>query len=230
MPTGTILLFDIDGTLLDSGGTGRRALRAAFDERFGRPDACDLIPFGGMTDRAIVRRAHEAIGQPCPEDAIDELLRLYLPHLARETSPPRRATLLPGVTEALDRAAAAPRLCFGLGTGNIRAAALLKLRMVGLDERFAFGGFGCDAEPRHELLRAGAERGALRLGLPLASCRVVVIGDTPRDIEAAHAIGASCLAVATGGFTREQLAAHAPALCCADLTDPAAGRFLFSPA
>ena len=112
-----------------------------------------------------------------------------------------------GVLAALDAGATWPGVAIGLGTGNIRAGARVKLEHVGIFDRFAFGGFGCDHEDRTELLRVGAARGARVLGAARNGCRVVVIGDTPRDVEAARAIAAEALGVATGRFTAADLTA-----------------------
>ena len=158
-----------------------------------------------MTDRAIARAGLAAIGvEPTPA-AIDDLLVAYLAILADEIVA-SRAVVHAGIEPALD-AAAASGAAVGLGTGNLRAGARLKLARVGLHERFAFGGFGCDDEARDALLRVGAERGARALGASIEACRVVVVGDTPKDVAAARAIGAECLAVATGSFSTEALAA-----------------------
>jgi phosphoglycolate phosphatase-like HAD superfamily hydrolase len=113
--------------------------------------------------------------------------------------------VLPGVLELLDALEGSRGVALGLGTGNIEAGARIKLTPARLSERFAFGGFGCDAEDRAELLEAGARRGAAALGAARARCRVVIIGDTPLDVAAAHAIGAECLAVATGNFDVDAL-------------------------
>src|SRR6185312_16357516 len=154
----TILLFDIDGTLLDTGGAGRRSMERAFADRHARRDACAGISFGGMTDRAIARAGLAAIGvEPTPA-AIDDLIAAYLAVLAEELAA-SSAVVHAGIEPALDAAAAAGA-AVGLGTGNVRAGARLKLARVGLHERFAFGGFGCDDEARDALLRVGAERGA----------------------------------------------------------------------
>ncbi len=223
----TLLLFDIDGTILNTGGAGHRAMEAAFQRRHRRPDACRGFSFGGMTDRAILRRSLRAIEAPEDDGEIGALLDLYLEHLAAELrGSPDAAALCPNVIPLLDHLATHQQTAVGLGTGNVRAGALLKLAAVGLAERFSFGGFGCDAEDRGALLRAGALRGADALGMSLDRCRVVVIGDTPRDVEAARAIGARCVAVATGTFSREQLASCAPDLCCDDLSDERLRSFL----
>jgi phosphoglycolate phosphatase-like HAD superfamily hydrolase len=216
----TVLLFDIDGTLMDSGGAGRRSIERAFDRLHRRRDACDRIRFGGMTDRAIARAGLSALGiEPTPA-AVDALLAAYLDALAEEL-PASKATVHAGIEAALDASAAASA-AVGLGTGNLREGARLKLGRVGLAGRFSFGGFGCDHETRSELLRIGAERGAALLGASLSACRVVIIGDTPKDIDAALAIGAECIAVATGTFPLEELVACGPTRAFRDLDEEGA--------
>jgi phosphoglycolate phosphatase-like HAD superfamily hydrolase len=198
-PRGTVLLFDVDGTLLTCGGAGRRAMEQAFVDVCGRDDVCGFS-FGGGTDRAIARQGLRNAGLE-PEDAhIDALLTRYLAHLEPALAGSAGYALMPGVPALLDRLLVREGLAVGLGTGNLEPGARAKLRPGGLEERFAFGGFGSDHEERARLIEVGAQRGAARLGLPRERCRVVVIGDTPRDVEAARAIGADCVAVATGGF------------------------------
>jgi phosphoglycolate phosphatase-like HAD superfamily hydrolase len=211
----TVLLFDIDGTLISTNGAGRRSMEGAFERYAGRRDAC-TFPFGGMTDRAIVRAGLEALGRPRDDAEIDAVLALYLQVLEREITT-AECLVHRGVEAALDAAAARPGYAIGLGTGNLRDGARLKLGRVGLFERFAFGGFGCDHERRDELLRIGAARGAAALGAPIEACRVVVIGDTPKDVAAAHAIGAESIAVATGPYREDALAEHHPTRLFADL-------------
>lgn len=219
MPRPTVLLFDIDGTLVTTGGVGRRAIERTLEVVHGRADACDRIAFGGMTDPAIVRAALAAIGVATTRAAIDAVLDAYVRILEEEVraADGARYRIHPGMLEAiqtgLERGAAV-----GLGTGNIRAGARIKLERVGLFERFAFGGFGCDSEDRVELLRIGAQRGAQQLGVSLAECRIVVIGDTPKDVAAAHGIGAECIAVATGGASADELLACGANRVFADLT------------
>lgn len=198
----TVVLFDIDGTLIVTGGTGRRAVNRAFSKLYGRADACDSFGFDGMTDRLIARLGLSAIGVEVTAEAIDGWLEEYLLALADEVARADNASfrLLPGMHGAISAAQGA-EMAVGLGTGNVREGARIKLERVGVHHHFRFGGFGCDAEARPELIRAGAERGAEQLGVPLARCRVVVIGDTPRDVEAARTIGAECIAVATGRYS-----------------------------
>ncbi|MEO7329112.1 MAG: HAD hydrolase-like protein [Minicystis sp.] len=216
----TVFLFDIDGTLLNSAGAGRRAMTRCFESRYRRPDACAAMSFGGMTDRAILRGGLEAIDIPVTDEAIDELLSIYLAILQDEMDRSEGCTVPAGILAALDAIAARGDMALGLGTGNIEEGARIKLRKVGLAERFSFGGFGSDHEHRPTLIGIGAERGATLLGHPRAHCRVVIIGDTPKDITAAQAIGAECIAVATGGFTVDALAPHRPTRVFRDLAEP----------
>ncbi len=205
----TVLLFDVDGTLVTTGGVGRRALEVAFERSFGRRDACKSFRLDGMTDRAIIRAGLGAIGIEPTEPLIDQVVIDYLRVLAEEVAAAPDATyrVHAGMASTLDAAHGVAGVAVGLGTGNIREGARIKLERVGIYHRFAFGGFGCDAEDRTALIRRGAERGAARLAAPVAECRVVVIGDTPKDVAAAQAIGAECVGVGTGSFSAEQLLA-----------------------
>jgi len=184
------------------------------------------VPFGGMTDRAIVRAGLRALGEPAEgpaaEAAIDAVLAGYLPILADELAATPGIRLHPGVSAALDAAASRRGVAVGLGTGNIRPGALLKLGRVGIADRFAFGGFGSDHEDRATLLAIGAARGAARLGCARERCRVVVVGDTPRDVVAARAIGAESLVLATSGFTEVALRSSGATHVFSDLAAPGA--------
>lgn len=207
-----VLLFDVDGTLIRSGGAGSRALERAVAEAFGLGPVKASFSFAGGTDRAIFRRLLRECGVEPTEDALARTVAVYLAILEEEIAAAAAYRVNPGIEPALEalagRAAAhAASLAVGLGTGNVEAGARIKLARADLNRHFAFGGFGCDDEDRAALLRAGAARGAARLGAAPGACRVLVIGDTPRDVAAAHAIGARCLAVATGGATPDALAA-----------------------
>ena len=204
----TVLLFDIDGTLVTSGGAGRRSIDRAFESLHGRADACAHFAFDGMTDRGIARLGLQAIGVSVDAAAIDALLARYVECLdeAVRAVPDEKYIVHDGVREAVEAGLAAG-MAVGLGTGNVREGARVKLSRVGLFEKFSFGGFGDDHELRPELIRRGAERGAAKLGLALSEVRVVVIGDTPKDVSAAQAIGAESIAVATGGSSVNQLRA-----------------------
>lgn len=230
----TIILFDVDGTLVLTGGAGRRALARAFQEVCGRADALDGIRLGGMTDRLIVRDGLRAIDHPHDPALVDRVLEAYVGHLPELVLASERYRVLPGVfatvRAVVERAAAGAPMAVGLGTGNLRRGARIKLSRGGLDAYFPFGGFGCDHEDRAELLRAGVRRGAARLGVTPGSCRVVIVGDTPRDVHAARAIGAECVCVGTGDFPRDALLQHGATAAFDDLTDPAVVPTLYGAA
>lgn len=218
--TPTVLLFDIDGTLLHAGGAGRRAVARVFGERFARREVFDDVRFHGMTDRAIVRGGLVRAGLAADEAAIDAVCTAYLTALAVEVPRSVDFRIMPGAAALLDALAGRAGLAVGLGTGNLRDGARIKLEHARLFHHFAFGGFGCDAEDRALLLRIGAERGARHLRRALGDCRVIVIGDTPKDVAAAQAIGADSLAVETSGFAGAELLAAGATWAFADLADP----------
>lgn len=212
-----VLLFDIDGTLISTGGAGNRAIHRAFAEVHGRADACAHFKFGGMTDRAIAREGLRTIGKSDSADDIEAVLAVYVRLLAEELKTTEGHRVHAGIHAALAAAEARERCAIGLGTGNVEAGARAKLTPVSLHHRFAFGGFGSDHEDRAQLIAIGQARGAERLGLPLRAVRTVVIGDTPKDVSAAHANGAFALAVATGGFSVDELRATGADLVVPDL-------------
>jgi phosphoglycolate phosphatase len=223
----TVLLWDIDGTLISTAGVGRRALEATFERRWNR---CDVLafPFDGMTDPLILRQGMAAMGMDAAE--IDRefgpTLEIYLDVLAEACAVAQSFRIHAGIEAALALVAGRPNFSVGLGTGNVEPGARLKLGPVGLNRYFEFGGFGSDHGDRAQLIGIGANRGAARLGLPRAECRVVVIGDTPKDIAAAQAIGAESIAVATGSFDVAALAAAGATWALANLADPMAATAL----
>jgi phosphoglycolate phosphatase-like HAD superfamily hydrolase len=216
----TILLFDIDGTLIDGRGAGRRAMEAAMAAVIGDGGGLPTMRFAGMTDRAIVRQGLGERGRL--DDApsiVERVLAEYLRRLPEEVAAtPGR--VLPGVTAVLDALRDRAGIALGLGTGNLRLGAEVKLGAVGLWPRFAFGGFGCDHEDRTELVRIGLRRGAVALGVPREACRAIVVGDTPRDVEAARAAGAQSLAVGTSWYSCAQLQDAGATWTVADLAVP----------
>ena len=202
--TPTIVLYDVDGTLITTGDAGRLALEHAFEEAYQRPGVFDFS-FAGMTDRAILRGGLRRSGLPDDARALERIMDVYLDVLRREVEAAERYFVHSGIVRSIEALLGAPNVAVGLGTGNIEKGARIKLDRARLNDYFGFGGFGCDAEDRAELIAAGAHRGAQRLGRPLDQCRLVIIGDTPKDAAAAHANGGECIAVATGGCTREEL-------------------------
>ena len=215
-----LLLWDIDGTLVASGGAGARALRTALIRTFAIDDSLDDIDFAGRTDRWIIRQILQKFSLPATEENFTRLLDAYLAALPAELAHPH-ARVLPGVHAVLAAATRAD-LAQGLLTGNVRRGAQTKLAHHGLWDHFAFGAFGDDSEVRNELGPHALRRARAHTGADFAADRVWIIGDTAHDIACARAIGARALAVATGGHTLDALAAHRPDALLPDLTDTAA--------
>jgi len=211
------LLFDLDGTLTRSSGAGTRALAAAVGARMRAAQELRKMRLDGMTDRAIARLllAAERHGPPqdVPDADIDAVLSQYLVALANECEA-KAYVALPGVTELLDRLAKRSDVLLGLCTGNLEPGARLKLSCVGLWERFRFGGYGSDAEPRPEIVRT-----AWRRARELGATEALVIGDTPRDILAAHEAGLPACGVASGRWTVHDLSTHGPEVVMQDFAD-----------
>jgi phosphoglycolate phosphatase len=222
----TVFLFDIDGTLVNTKGAGRRAMERAFELVAGRRNAVENLVFAGMTDRAIARLGLATVFPTVTEERIDQLLAAYLAALTEELSATSDSVIYPGCESLLAWIQTQPEVAIGLGTGNVRDGAMRKLEAVGLEHHFSFGGFGCDAENRAELLRHGAMRGAAKLAKTLEECRTVVIGDTPKDIAAAREIGAECLAVGTGRYSVSELLMAGACAAVPDLEHQATRPFL----
>jgi phosphoglycolate phosphatase-like HAD superfamily hydrolase len=211
-------LFDIDGTLVRSGGAGLRALEQAFVARFGVADAMAGIHPDGKTDPLIVGEMFAArLGRAPSAEEITALLADYERHLAALVATNVGFRVLPGVREVLERLAARGA-AVGLCTGNTARGAQLKLEHLDLWRYFSFGGYGSDHAERSEVVRTAIARGAAWLGRAVPPAEVLVIGDTPRDIAAARAAGARVAAVATGPHSRADLARHEPDLLFDDLT------------
>jgi phosphoglycolate phosphatase-like HAD superfamily hydrolase len=221
-----VVLFDIDGTLIRTGGAGVRAFARTAELAFGRAGGTATLRFHGRTDTSLVREflgLHDFADTP---DLRDHFLATYL-FLLDEELERQRGETCPGVRELIASLRALPNPpLIGLLTGNVRVGAALKLAAHGLDSDFLLGAFGDDHENRNELAAIAQKRAAQMLGAPVAGAEIIVIGDTLADIECAHAIGARCVAVATGGDSLPQLLAHSPALALNSLADVSAERLL----
>ncbi|WP_428266624.1 HAD family hydrolase [Haliangium sp.] len=206
-----LYLFDIDGTLLLSGGAGSAALDAVFAERYGIDGAMDAVSPGGKTDPVILTEIFESrLGRRPTEAEIEAVLVAYVPHLIAAVTRSTGYRLMPAVHETLDFLGDQDGVVLALATGNIRRAAQAKLDRAGLWERFAVGGFGDDSADRAVLVQHAIERGRRHAGVAYSEAEIVVVGDTVRDIEAARACGVRVVAVATGSVPAEALAAEAP--------------------
>ena len=216
-----LLLWDIDGTLIASGGAGMRALEAALKQVFGIDGSLADIDFAGRTDTWIMRAVFQKFALPATPEAFERFFSGYVAALPRELDNPQ-ARVLPGVRDLLAAAAARGDIAQGLLTGNRRHGAQVKLAHHGLWEHFAFGAFADDSEQRNELGPHALRRAREHHGVAFSGDRTWVIGDTPHDIACGRVIGARTLAVGTGGSTVEQLRAHAPDAVLPDLADAAA--------
>jgi phosphoglycolate phosphatase len=214
-----VCLFDIDGTLLSSGGAGKAAMEAALVTAFRAAPATDGVPFAGRTDRAIIRDLFHArqIEDSAPNR--QRFLAAYLQHLPACLTD-HNGQVLPGIAALLSSLQERGDVAVGLLTGNVRDGARLKLGHYGLYHYFAFGGFGDDHLNREDVAREAlaAVRGHVKD--PVESERIWVVGDTPLDVRCARSIGARAVAVATGWHSLEVLAAEEPDLLLADLSDP----------
>lgn len=221
-----LVLFDIDGTLLLSGGAGRRAILTALAELEGvTMDRVEHIRFDGKTDPQIVGELFAAGGHAPPYDAarVLRLLDRYLTHLEADLAVnAARAEVMPGVRPLLETLGRDERVVLGLLTGNVVRGAGIKLRAVDLaPEQFRLGAYGSDHAERAALPAIALERAEPFFGRRPLGSEVVIIGDTPADVTCGQGVGARSVAVATGGFAVPELAAAGAHAVFEDLTDTA---------
>jgi phosphoglycolate phosphatase len=217
-----LVLFDIDGTLLSSEGMGRASMQRALDEVFGSPGN-PAYRYDGKTDRQIVREVMRMEGHSDEhiDSRMEKLMELYVEGL-REGAKSGKFNVQPlaGVPEILDALEARDDVVLGLLTGNIAPGARIKLTAAGIDpDRFRVNAFGSDHEHRPELPGIAQRRASEVLGLSIAGDRLVVIGDTPADIECGRSLGARSIGVASGHYTVEQLLTHNPYAALPSLAD-----------
>lgn len=216
-----LLLFDIDGTLLDTGGAGGASLLDAVEDILGvARHTLPPLDLAGATDGGVIRTLLGQVGQAWEAALVSRYLQAYVQRLqARVDHADFRGRLLPGVTALLTRLAASGQADLGLLTGNIRAGADIKLRRFDIHTHFIDGAFGDDAEDRNLLGPVAVQRMQEKTGHTYPPEEVIVIGDTPKDIACAAALGARCLAVGTGVFAATALASHTPWQCLENLED-----------
>jgi phosphoglycolate phosphatase len=217
-----LVLFDIDGTLLWSDGAGRRAIHRALIEIFGATGPADHR-FDGKTDPQIVRELMRVAGHndTMIDERMNELFARYVICLREELQDPsHNAVALPGVAALLEALAGRDDVTLGLLTGNLVDGARAKLEAVGIDpEMFRVGAFGTDHELRPELPAIAQRRARELLGVDVAGADVVIIGDTPADVECGRDIGARAIGVATGRYSADELVAHGAVAAFTDLSD-----------
>jgi phosphoglycolate phosphatase-like HAD superfamily hydrolase len=199
------VLFDIDGTLLHTGGAGAVAWQRAFAELYGVEANIAEHTHAGMTDLEIAEIVfREVIGREGSEAERARAIAAYLGHLEETVAESDGYRVMPGIEELLPRLTEQGVL-LGIVTGNIESAAHVKLARGDLNRYFAFGGYGSDSRDRTELTKKALERGAEVAGEPLDRSAAIAVGDTPRDVIAGHGAGIRVVGVATGSYTVEQL-------------------------
>jgi phosphoglycolate phosphatase-like HAD superfamily hydrolase len=219
-----VVLFDIDGTLLLTGGAGTSSLARVFEEMFGAGISLEGIAVHGQTDPAIIQAiARRWIERELSDEEIARLVERYLGHLEDRLAASTAFRVLPGAREILEQLSARSDLLLGLATGNFEPAAYAKLRRAEMDEYFSFGGFGSDSIDRAELTRLAVERGRKIAGFEAPA---LVVGDTIHDVRSAKAAGARVLAVATGNASLEVLEASGADWTVASLADPRVSEIL----
>jgi phosphoglycolate phosphatase-like HAD superfamily hydrolase len=219
----TVLLFDIDGTLVLTGGAGQRAMARAFEDLFAISDGFRDIQMAGRTDTWILSSAAERHGIR-PAD-LARFHDTYLAHLERELEPPNpRKSVMPGVRPLLDALASRDDVYLALLTGNYHEAARLKLEHFDLWRYFQTGAFADDGQDRNSLLPKALERVHACGGPMVQPADVIVVGDTPHDVTCAQVCGARAFGVATGPFSAQQLRDSGAAVVFDDLSDT--GAFL----
>jgi phosphoglycolate phosphatase len=209
-----ILLFDIDGTLVRAGGSGRKALNRAAYRLYGKKEACNELSLAGKTD---LQNFHEAIvvatGRKPSRAEIERLHREYLKHLPYFVKKGLREGIYkipPGIKTLLKRLHKEPGVLLGLGTGNIEQGARIKLGPSGFNDYFRFGGFGSDSYHRAVLLRKAVARARKHMNGDRSRPTVWVIGDTPLDVAAGRKAGYKTIAVGTGFSSMTELVASRP--------------------
>src|SRR3954463_14372789 len=200
-----ILLFDIDGTLVATGGAGAVAWRQAFEELHGVPADIGKFTDAGMTDPDVGARTFEAVlhRKPTPHE-LAQLIQRRLEHLPEAVAGSDKYRVLPGVPERLRQLSRDGHL-LGIITGNGDGAAHVKLQRADLNRWFTFGAYAAAGGERADIVREAVQRGESMLGEDVPNTEIFVIGDTPLDIEAAHAAGCTAIAVATGHYDVDAL-------------------------
>jgi phosphoglycolate phosphatase len=231
-----LVLFDIDGTLVLTGGAGLRAMNRACDEIVGASAgwngaALNGIPVAGRTDWIILKDTLARLGRQLDDDLLGRLRKRYVTHLRQEIEQPGKGFngALPGVSALLETLHPREDVFLGLLTGNFKDGARIKLERFDLWRYFRCGAYGDDSPDRNALVPVALDR-ATACGMPrLAATDVIVVGDTPHDVACAQAVGAVAVGVATGGFTVDELRACGAAVVFETLEDTDGfGRLLVS--
>ena len=212
------ILFDIDGTLIDSGGAGMLSLNLAFKEFFSVDDAFRAIRMAGKTDLQIVNEALRMHNIDSSNGNVPGFFASYVRHL-EITIHGRKGHIKPGIRQALELLHVRDDIVLGLLTGNIETGAMIKLEAFGLAEFFEAGAFGENDPDRNKLLPIAVEKLREKKGIEIDYSQCIVIGDTPRDVECSKPYGAYAIAVATGPYSYDELSGTAADAVFHDLSD-----------
>jgi phosphoglycolate phosphatase len=221
--TPSLVLFDIDGTLITSGGAGARSWRFAFEQLHGVPADIGSHSEAGETDPFVARKTFVgAIGRVPTEAELARIFTLYLRRLSEEVAASEGYRVLPGATELLTGLSDAGSM-LGIVSGAMEGAARVKLGRGDLNRYFLFGGYGTDSPDRTELTTAAVTRASMLHAHPLDPADVSVVGDTPLDVAAAKAAGARAIAVASGKYGADELRGAGADHVLTSLADPFPG-------
>ena len=212
------ILFDIDGTLIDSGGAGMLSLNLAFKEFFSVDDAFRAIRMAGKTDLQIVNEALRMHNIDSSNGNVPGFFASYVRHL-EITIHDRKGHIKPGIRQALELLHVRDDIVLGLLTGNIETGAMIKLEAFGLAEFFEAGAFGENDPDRNKLLPIAVEKLREKKGIEIDYSQCIVIGDTPRDVECSKPYGAYAIAVATGPYSYDDLSGTGADAVFHDLSD-----------
>jgi len=215
-----LLLFDIDGTLISSGGAATKAVNRAFEKIYGVRNAMEGIRADGKTDPLILREMFNSVfKRDSSEGEADNIYREYIGFLSEELVNAKNFTVMIGIPELLSFFSERSDIKLGIATGNIEQGAWIKLRHSGLDSYFNFGAFGSDSEQREMIIRIAIERGERLYNERKGYEKVIVIGDTPQDIIHGRLAGAEVLAVSTGSYSKVELEYFNPHYLIEDFKD-----------
>ena len=216
-----LILFDIDGTLVLTGRAGLRAMNRACADEVGHDNAMEGVEFAGRTDWSILRDVMRNNGKAMDRPLLDRLNRRYVAHLAEEIQLPGKGVkdVMPGIRPLLDALQERNDVALGLLTGNFIEGARIKLEYFDLWKYFPCGAFGGDSANRNDLVPVAISR-ARECGIAdVDAARVIVIGDTPNDVECARVVGALPVAVATGSYSADDLRRSGADIVFQDLSD-----------